>query len=410
MKIKKLFASIISVIIFCFVMPVMTATAAEASIGSTATEMLKVGSGGALSLGDTELENPVQIGSGRMSFNAGVLTLENVDFTTSAFYGLQIRYPSDITINLVGTNSIASTYSGDTSNGLDSNGAVSFIGTGSLTVRSGNATNASRGIALSETNDSLSVSGCTVTVIGGTGPQTFGIYTQGDITVNNGGRLVVSSGNATGASYAIFSQSNKTISVDNGYLEAAAGNGNPISCGIGNADVMVRNGGSVNISGGSAAGDSSILTDGDGNVTDLDDILSINFTANPEVPEPEDEIDPSVPPHLIPQTPTYYPPAIPTVTPIVEIIENMEVKAFLNKSGSVDSDKTRLEILRAARTKGVTQITLILPENCKGISTKAIQKCLKAAGDKKLFLSYDNVTIRVKADTKQILTDYYTIP
>jgi hypothetical protein len=105
--------------------------------------------------------------------------------------------------------------------------------------------------------------------------------------------------------------------------------------------------------------------------------------------------------------PSYYPPAIPEVTLVYEVIENMEAKVFLNQSGSVDSEKTRLEVLRAARTKGVTQITIILPENCKGISTKAIQKLVKAAGDKKLFLTYDDKTVRLTSRSKQILTLAY---
>jgi hypothetical protein len=402
---KRLLSALISVIMICFVFPAIPATAAEASISSTATEMLKVGSGGVLSLGETVLENPVNIGSGTMSFNDGVLTLENVNFSTSARTGLQIRYPAGITINLVGTNSITSTHTTETNSGIDSNGEICFIGTGSLTVRSGDTSAPSRGIALTGTYDSLSVSGCSVTVVGGAGWQTFGIYTDGDITVNNGGRLVVSSGNAVTNSYAIYSQGTKTILVDNGYLEADAGSGSS-SYGICGPDITVRNGGSVNISGYEAAGDEDVfLTDGDGNVTDLYDIFDIYVITNPEVPEPEEpETDTSTPPHLIPHTPSYNPPVFPQVIPIYEIIENMEVTAILNKAGSVDSAKTRLEILRAARTKGVTQITLILPENCKGISTGAIKKLLKAAGDKKLFLTYDGVTIELKADTKQILT------
>ncbi|MDR0943060.1 MAG: leucine-rich repeat protein [Ruminococcus sp.] len=102
--------------------------------------------------------------------------------------------------------------------------------------------------------------------------------------------------------------------------------------------------------------------------------------------------------------PSNDPPAIPEFSLITQEAKNIDVIAILNKAGSVDSSKTRLEVLRAARTKGVTQITLILPENCKGISAKAIQKCLKAAGDKKLYLSYGDVKIRLTDKSKQILT------
>jgi hypothetical protein len=123
-----------------------------------------------------------------------------------------------------------------------------------------------------------------------------------------------------------------------------------------------------------------------------------------EIPTVEDT---STPPHLIPGTPSNYPPAIPTVTTVYEENVNVDVNAYLNKQGGVNSAKTRLEVLKAARTKGVTQITLILPENCKGISTAAIQKCVKAAGDKKLFLKYNDKTIRLTDKSKQVLTEFY---
>jgi hypothetical protein len=399
---KKLISAFLAALMLCFVMPVAVSAISYPipSIGSN--DNLRILSNGDLYLGLEQLENPVNIGSGTMSLNAGVLTLENVHFSTGGRIALDIQYQSDLTINLIGTNSITSTFAEASSFGIQFDYGLNFTGTGSLTVTGGDTDN-SYGLA-SEYNYPVTVSGCTITVIGGDAmAQSTGLFTDGgDITVRDGGRLIVSSGSGY-SSYACDLDSG-SITVDNGYFSAVAGNGTASSYGIGNTDVTVRNGGSVNISGETAAGYNSTLTDGDGNVTDLDDILSINVTANPEVPEPEDEIDTSIPPHLIPQTPTYYPPAIPEVTPIVEVIENMEVKAFLNKSGSVDSTKTRLEVLRAARTKGVTQITLILPENCKGISAKAIQKLLKAAGDKKLFLTYGDRTIELKADTKQILT------
>jgi hypothetical protein len=134
------------------------------------------------------------------------------------------------------------------------------------------------------------------------------------------------------------------------------------------------------------------------------------FAVNPEPPvvaEPE-KPDTGVPPHLVTSNiPDGYKPVFPEITPIYEHSLNIDVIAIINKSGSVDSGKTRIEIIKAARTPGVTQITLILPEGCKGISAAAIKKSLAAAGNKKLFLSYDDTTIRLTSKTGQVLTKLY---
>jgi hypothetical protein len=137
----------------------------------------------------------------------------------------------------------------------------------------------------------------------------------------------------------------------------------------------------------------------------IDNISDDAFSHNNR-PKPKNTTDTPAPP--VTSAPSYVPsndpPAIPEFSLITQEAKNIDVIAILNKAGSVDSNKTRLEVLRAARTKGVTQITLILPENCKGISAKAIQKCFKAAGDKKLYLSYGDVTIRLTDKSKQVLT------
>jgi hypothetical protein len=132
------------------------------------------------------------------------------------------------------------------------------------------------------------------------------------------------------------------------------------------------------------------------------DIGAVTITANwREIPKE----DTSVPPHLVTSNiPSGYQPVFPVITPIIEETVNFDVTAFLNSAGGVNSAKTRVEIIKAARTKGVTQITLILPENCKGISTGAIKKLLKAAGDKKLLLSYDGKIIELNEESRQFLT------
>jgi hypothetical protein len=406
---KRILSALISVLMVCFVLPAIPAAAISYPIPSIGNiDDLIIKGNGDLYLGFEQLTDTVTIGdSGIMSFevidSVPTLTLENVHFSTGGRIALDIQYQSDLTINLIGTNSITSTFAEASSYGICFDYGLNFTGTGSLTVTGGDTAN-SYGLA-SEYNYPVTVSGCTVTVIGGDAmSSSTGLLTDGgDITVRDGGRLIVSSG--TGYSSCACRLDSGSITVDNGYFSAAAGNGSASSYGISDADVTVRNGGRVEISGDTAAGYNSTLTDGDGNVTDLVDILSINVTANPEVPEPEDTVDTSVPPHLISSNIPYgYQPVFPVVTPIIEETVNFDVTAFLNSAGSVDSAKTRIEIIKAARTKGVTQITLILPENCKGISTAAIQKLVKAAGNKKLFLKYDDVTIELKADTKQILT------
>ncbi|MDR0943422.1 MAG: leucine-rich repeat domain-containing protein [Ruminococcus sp.] len=145
---------------------------------------------------------------------------------------------------------------------------------------------------------------------------------------------------------------------------------------------------------------SSISTTAMGAVT-----ITATWTKNPEP-----EVDTSVPPHLSVSDIIYSPsspPAIPDFSLITQEAKNIDVIAILNKSGSVNSAKTRLEVLRAARTKGVTKITLILPEDCIGISTAAIQKCVKAAGSIPIFLSYDEKTVRLTSGSKQVLTKLY---
>jgi hypothetical protein len=444
MKLKKFIAAVIIAIV-TFLLLSVSASAAQASINSTETEILLLQSG-VFSLGSTELENPVQIGSGTMSYNAGVLTLDNVNFSTSADIGLKIRIPSDITINLIGTNSITCTNTDGSNSGIDSYGGISFIGTGSLTVRSGDTSTSSRGIYISGAYNPLSVSGCTVTVIGGAGNQTYGILTEGDITVSGGGSLIVSSGNSTGSSFAIMSQSNKSILVDNGYLSAVAGSGNPISCGINGPDITVRNGGSVNISGGSAAGDTDVtLTDGDGNVTDLTGILSINVVTSPIVPEepvqpapepapaPEPEPTPVLPTEIVYQPiPPINPPA-PTyksgdtldftsnsgVTSTVTVTDNgVIIEAGINESGSVNSEATAAAVKKAAeiaKANGDTGVTIQIPEGATGLSAATVQKLVNAADGLEIVLvltsiqdgeEVGSISLPINNKTGQILTGF----
>jgi hypothetical protein len=51
---------------------------------------------------------------------------------------------------------------------------------------------------------------------------------------------------------------------------------------------------------------------------------------------------------------------------------------------------------------GLENITVVIPEDGKGISATAVQKLLQAAKQKKLFISFDGETIRVTKETGQI--------
>jgi hypothetical protein len=318
----------------------------------------------------------------------------------------------NVDFQLNGSNSFVSTYNGSSdSYGIYTKNAIQITESGSLIATGGRTSADSYGIYIDRAY--LLVNGGSLTAIGGesTGGNSCGIYTKQRIFVRSGS-LTATGGRASGgASYGVL------------YSDLEADR---------EADIDFRSG-NIFLSGETAAESSGLIdvtiaavdaayADGraarrvDNTEIDLSTVKYFKTYSSEadylvDYPPAEPEVDTSIPPHLIPQNMPYgYQTVFPLITPIVEVVENFDVTAILNSAGSVDSNKTRVEIIKAARTKGVTQITLILPENCKGISTAAIKKLLKAAGDLKLFLTYDGVTVELNEESRQILTgDYFGI-
>jgi hypothetical protein len=158
--------------------------------------------------------NDSKLGGGSYTYDAvkKILTLDDVNFTTSEERGLDLSEVADVKVRLSGDNSIASTASAAQSTGVFSNGSFTIEGTGSLTARSGNtAGNMSAGIGSS--NGGITINGGTIEAIGGRSTQgsgfSNGIVADGDIKIT-AGSVTAKAGTAIN-SYGIESTSNKVI-------------------------------------------------------------------------------------------------------------------------------------------------------------------------------------------------------
>lgn len=127
--------------------------------------------------------------------STGGWTFDNVVYTTSE--STAVEFESNATINIVGTNSITSMYSGDDpSYGIKStSGSLTFQGTGSLAITAG-GTNQSAGISAHYVN----VNSGNISAKGGNGSGSDGIFaaasTQHGVTINGG--YVEAEGNNAG--------------------------------------------------------------------------------------------------------------------------------------------------------------------------------------------------------------------
>jgi uncharacterized repeat protein (TIGR02543 family) len=124
MKTKKLYGAVIAAVIVCIAM-VITIIADEPVLPletvSAGDVTLIVTDVGKLYLSDgTELTNPVTVGGGTISMDVMLhtLTVDNVNFTTTADTALAIRYDNPMTVQLIGENSFTSTNDGGMSYGL----------------------------------------------------------------------------------------------------------------------------------------------------------------------------------------------------------------------------------------------------------------------------------------------------
>ena len=188
-----------------------------------------------------------------------ILTLNGVDFTTSA--APAVKLPADTTIVLAEgtTNAITSTNSDSNQSdscGIDARGSLTIEGSGTLIVTGGAAETTSFGIYLM-TGD-LTIKGGTVKATGGTSVMTYGIQTDGSATIS-GGTVTAIGGTSTvdgSASYGIFAGEGLTI---NSGIVTATGSQATYSRGIG-----ASYGQTVNITGGTvtATGGTVIATGG----------------------------------------------------------------------------------------------------------------------------------------------------
>jgi hypothetical protein len=134
------------------------------------------------------------LGGGSYTFADGILTLNNVNFTTSAMIAFYLEeYLAPVTLNINGSNSFASTYNSSfTSQCIFIEQPLTITGDGSLTAVSGNSSNGSSyGIS---TNGDITISGTVnVTVTSGTaGNNSHGIKSgTGDVNFT-GGEMMLS--------------------------------------------------------------------------------------------------------------------------------------------------------------------------------------------------------------------------
>jgi hypothetical protein len=124
------------------------------------------------------------LGGGSYTYVSGTktLTLDDVNFTTSAERGLDLSNVQYVTLNLIGANSITATGTGD-KYAIYSGQSFSIDGAGSLTATSGVGTTDS--IAISSLG-SITINGGTITATAGTASYSFGIFANGNIDINGG--------------------------------------------------------------------------------------------------------------------------------------------------------------------------------------------------------------------------------
>ena len=180
------------------------------------------------------------------------LTLNGVNFTTTA--AIAVKLPANATIVLHGVNTIkgGNSDSGDCY-GIDALGNLTIQGTGTLNVTGGTATNSdSFGIYA---NNDLTISGGTVTARGGaatgSGGKSYGIFAGDDVTIS-GDAAVTATGGAAKYSYGICAYDN--VIIEGGIVSAKGGTATDgYSYGIRTIDLHIKiSGGTVTAEGGAA--------------------------------------------------------------------------------------------------------------------------------------------------------------
>lgn len=197
-----------------------------------------------------ELLNAAKTGSDESTWDSATktLTLKGVNFTTSALRA--VKLPGGSTIVLEDENTIASGRTEavqSSSYGIYAEGDLTIQGTGTLTVKGGNAYY-SYGIYA---YDGVTIQGGTVTATGGTAVyDSYGIYADA-VTISGG--IVNAYGGEAVNSCGIFAfKSNVTIT--GGTVEAKGGAADYESYGIYAGTNVEISGGSVEATGGTATG------------------------------------------------------------------------------------------------------------------------------------------------------------
>jgi hypothetical protein len=399
---------------------------------AAATNSLILHSDGNIKYGDyiipQNTASPI-LGGGSYSFADSVLTLTNVNFTTSDMFVLSLDlYSSPLTLNINGSNSLASTYNRSyTPYGISVGQSLTITGSGSLTVVSGNSTSGSSyGIG---SNDDVIISGTVaVTVTGGTATRnSYGIQAK-DITISGTAKVTATGGTAGGNSYGIYSN-NGNINFSGGDLtvsgKTSAASGGLITPFIAMVDAANADGRAA-VRFDNTPIDLSTVKYIKTYKTEADYLRDYPPTPAPE-PEPEPTPTPSYTPSYSPPPPQTYEPgdtvryrsasgAIATVS-VTE--DGVIVTAGVNRTGSVNSEATAAAVKKAAEiayANGYKSITIAIPNGATGISKSTIQKLVKAANGLKLVLALTSmidgeevgsIELPINSKTGQILTELY---
>lgn len=183
------------------------------------------------------LLNAAKTGEANSIWENNTLTLNGVNFTTTAETAVILPAGAKIVLAEGTTNTIASSAdNADMSYGIYAADGLTIEGSGTLIVRSAKATT---------TTDSNS----------------YGIYADdGDITIT-GGTVIAASGTANAYSYGICLSGENTITISGGAVNATGGKSYAFSGGIGAGNVIISDG-TVTAKGGQSSGESRGISGG----------------------------------------------------------------------------------------------------------------------------------------------------
>jgi uncharacterized repeat protein (TIGR02543 family) len=253
----------------------------------TRTESLVLTSTGKLTYGGIEIPQGAAspyLGGGQYSFSSGTLTINGVNFTTSADTALELNlYTSPITLHIVGANTFVSTFIGlgDTT-GITAKDTLTITGSGSLTATGGESTSTGLSFGINTYKD-INISGVTVEATGGAaGEQSYGIRASTDINISGTANVTATGGTTQETSYGIRAYNDFTVS-GTAKVNATGGTGVMDSYGIMATNTLNVTGGTVVFSGETSAATTGSLTPAiayiDENYADGRNKVRVNNTA-----------------------------------------------------------------------------------------------------------------------------------